>query len=46
VPLDPGSCPLPIGAQVVAAPHRDLTTIAFAEALATVTGGFRPPPAS
>lgn len=35
---------LPVGGQVVAAPHGDLTSIAVAEALAEVTGGFQPPP--
>jgi len=44
VPLGLGVEGLPVGAQVVAAPHRDLTAIAPAEALVEVTGGFRPPP--
>jgi len=44
VPLGLTGGGLPVGAQVVAAPHRDRTTIAFAEALAGVMGGFRPPP--
>ncbi len=44
VPLGRAPSGLPVGAQVVAAPHRDRTTIAFAEALAGVVGGFTPPP--
>jgi len=45
VPLGRSAGGLPVGAQVVAAPHRDRTTIAFAEALAGVVGGYEPPPA-
>lgn len=44
VPLGPSTSGLPVGAQVVAAPHRDRTTIAFATAMIDVVGGFRPPP--
>lgn len=44
VPLGVTPGGLPVGAQVVAAPHRDRTTIAFAESLAGLTGGFVPPP--
>ena len=44
VPLGLADGGLPVGAQVVAAPHRDRTTLAFAEALGNVVGGFRPPP--
>jgi amidase len=34
---------LPIGVQIVGPRFADLTTIAFADALAGVTGGYRPP---
>lgn len=44
VPLGRSIDGLPVGAQVVAAPHRDRTTIAFAEALAGVIGGYEAPP--
>lgn len=44
VPLGVTPGGLPVGAQVVAAPHRDRATIAFAEALAGLIGGFVPPP--
>jgi amidase len=44
VPLGLAGLGLPVGAQVVAAPHRDRTTIAFAIALADLVGGFQPPP--
>jgi amidase len=43
-PLGLSPAGLPVGAQVVAAPHRDRTTIAFAEAMAEFAGGFQPPP--
>jgi amidase len=41
-----GSTPagLPVGVQVVGPPFEDDTAVAFAELLADVTGGFRPPP--
>jgi amidase len=35
---------LPVGIQIVGPLYEDDTAIAFAEALATVRGGFRPPP--
>lgn len=44
VPLGLADDGLPVGGQLVAAPHRDLTTIAAAEAVASVVGGFQPPP--
>jgi amidase len=44
VPLGVTDGGRPVGAQVVAAPHRDRTTLAFAEAMGHVIGGFRPPP--
>lgn len=44
VPLGRCASGIPTGAQVVSAPHRDLTTIAFAEALGAVLGGFDAPP--
>ncbi len=36
---------LPVGVQIVGAPYADLTTIDLARRLATVIGGYRPPPA-
>ncbi|MFL6139772.1 MAG: amidase family protein [Frankiaceae bacterium] len=35
---------LPVGVQIVGRRHADLTTIAVAEGLAALTGGFRAPP--
>jgi amidase len=35
---------LPVGVQVVGPPHEDDTAITFAERLAEVAGGYRPPP--
>lgn len=35
---------LPVGIQIAAAPHHDLTSIKFAELLQALLGGFVPPP--